>query len=287
MSAERVYEAIECEQRGRVRIIRLNRPEQLNSLNRTITDDLHDELARCNDDASVGAIIVTGNGRAYCAGADMSIFSSGPSETSTKDSPAHQDPSNPLRRTWSPEFLAAECKPLIAAVNGLAVGGGLTHLLWFDAIVASTEARFSMRFAAIGVTPEISSSWALPRIVGMQKAREMMLTGRIYTAEEAKDFGLVHRIVGPDELIDEAVALAAEIASNPPRTVQLIRRMIFDDYFAGDILSVRVNSDRAWQQAQANREFVEAFRAKAEKREPRFHDAKYMDQLRRDRASGM
>ena len=135
----------------------------------------------------------------------------------------------PGAHPWTPEFLAVECKPLIAAVNGIALGIGLTSILWYDAIVASTEARFSMRFAAIGLTPEVSSSWMLPRVIGLHNAKEMMLTGRIYSAQDALELGLVRRLVEPDQLLPEAIALGQEIAANPASTLRTVKKMTFDD----------------------------------------------------------
>ena len=162
------WEFIEVERQERVGIVRFNRPDRMNAFNAELAAELYQALEEFNADPSIGAIVTTGNGRAYSAGADLSARMTG-------------DFTRTQRRTdlnpWTPEFLAVECKPLIAAVNGIALGIGLTSILWYDAIVASTEARFSMRFAAIGLTPEFSSTWSLARVIGIQNAKEMMLTG--------------------------------------------------------------------------------------------------------------
>ena len=125
---------------------------------------------------------------------------------------------------WQPEFLAVECKPLIAAVNGIALGIGLTSILWYDAIVASTAARFSMRFAAIGLTPEVSSSWMLPRVIGLHNAKEMMLTGRIYSAQEALELGLVRGWSSPTNCCPRRSRSARRSPRTPRRRCARSRR---------------------------------------------------------------
>ncbi len=257
---------IELERDGRVGIIRFNRPEVLNAFNAEMTRELQEALDELNADAGIGAIVTTGNGRAYSSGSDIG------------GAPSQPDP-GPAHDIWDPEFLAADSKPLIAAVNGLAIGMGLTTILWWDTIIASTEARFSMRFAAIGLTPELSSAWILPHIIGVQNAREMMLTGRIYGAQEALELGLVRRVVEPDRLLPEATALAQEIAANPVSTLRRVKSMVYRDYFAPDIEAVKQNSHDNFQAALRTPERQEALLAFREKRDPRFDDAEYMEQL--------
>ena len=186
------WEFIEVERQERVGIVRFNRPDRMNAFNAELAAELYQALEEFNADPGIGAIVTTGNGRAYSAGADLSARMTGDFTRTQRRTGLHP---------WTPEFLAVECKPLIAAVNGIALGIGLTSILWYDAIVASTEARFSMRFAAIGLTPEFSSTWSLARVIGIQNAKEMMLTGRIYSAQEALELGLVHRLVEPDRLL--------------------------------------------------------------------------------------
>ncbi len=260
------WRTIEIERDGRVGIVRLNRPEVLNAFNAEMTRELQEALDELNADTAIGAIVTTGNGRAYSSGSDI-----GAAPSSSDPGPAHD--------IWDPEFLAAESKPLIAAVNGLAIGMGLTTILWWDTILASTEARFSMRFAAIGLTPELSSAWILPRIIGVQNAREMMLTGRIYSAQEALELGIVRRVVEPERLLPEATALAQEIAANPTSTLRRVKSMLYRDYFAADIEAVKQNSGENFQAALRTPERHEALLAFREKRDPRFHDVDYMELL--------
>lgn len=265
------WETIETERQGRVGIVRFNRPDRLNAINDVIMGEVWDAFTEFNADPDIGAIVTTGNGRAYSAGADLGARAAG-NFGPVKMPPAH-------KRPFAPEFMARECKPLIAAVNGIALGIGMTSILWYDAIVASTEARFSMRFAALGLVPEVSSTWSLPRIVGIQNAKEMMLTGRIYSAQEARDMGLVYRLVEPDRLLQEAVALGEEIAANPSTTLRTIKEMTFRDFFAPDIEAVKENSGTNFAASRQTPEHREAVRAFTEKRTPRFHDVDYMRQV--------
>jgi 2-(1,2-epoxy-1,2-dihydrophenyl)acetyl-CoA isomerase len=260
------YETIEVEQQGRVRIIRFNRPEKLNANNATLSAEFEEAIEEANADPDVGAIVSTGNGRAYCSGADLS-----------GDRQPGREPRAPGRPFYE---LAAESKPIIGAINGAAVGVGITRALFFDTLIASTEARFSFRFAAIGFVPELGSTWMLPKIVGLHRAREMMLTGRIYSAQEVLQMGLVYRVVEPDRLIAEALALGEEIAANPPSTVRQIKQTMWADLITHDGFDdVWTRSNEAFRESTRSLEAREAIAAFREKRKPRFHDAEYMRQL--------
>lgn len=261
------WEFIEVEREGRVGIIRFNRPDRLNAMGTEIGSEIYYAFEEFNADPDIGAIVTTGNGRAYSSGADLSARMSGEAESA---------PRRPAMSPWVPEYLALRCKPLIAAVNGVAVGVGLTSLLWYDSIIASTQARFSMRFAAIGLTPELGSAWALPRIVGLPNAKEMMLTGKIYNAQEALEFGLVHRLVEPDQLVSEAIALGEEIAANPASTLRTIKEMTYHELFSPSYETTDRRSTSIFNAARETAEHREAVRAFAEKRSPRFHDVDYM-----------
>ena len=261
------WEFIEVEREGRVGIVRFNRPDRLNAMGTEIGTEIYYAFEEFNADPDIGAIVTTGNGRAYSSGADLSARMSGEAESA---------PRRPSMSPWVPEYLALRCKPLIAAVNGVAVGVGITSLLWYDSIVASTDARFSMRFAAIGLTPELGSAWALPRIVGLPNAKEMMLTGKIYNAQEALEFGLVHRLVEPDQLMPEAIRLAEEIAANPASTLRTIKEMTYHELFSPSYETTDRRSTSTFNAALQTPEHREAVRAFAEKRSPRFHDREHM-----------
>ena len=260
------WQFIEVERDGRVGIIRFNRPDRMNAMGTEIGSEIYHQLEEFNADPDIGAIVTTGNGRAYSSGADLSARMGGDFERSGE----------PTVSPWTPEYLALRCKPLIAAVNGIALGVGITSLLWYDSIVASTEARFSMRFAAIGLTPELGSAWALPRLIGLHNAKQMMLTGKIYSAQEALEFGLVHRLVEPDQLVPEAVALAQEIAANPASTLRTIKELAYNELYSPSYETTDKRSTSTFNAALQTVEHREAIRAFAEKRTPRFHDASHM-----------
>ncbi len=274
------YEAIAVERHGRVEVIRFNRPEAMNSFSVTQTREWVDALERANDDPDVGVIVSTGTGRAYSAGADMGGFA----RRQAGDAP---DPSQapPRRHAFDPHFLAT-CKPIIGAINGFAIGMGFTGPLNFDVLLASTDAKFSARFAAIGLTPEIHSTWLLPKIIGLHKAKEMMLTGRIYSAEDALELGMVHRLYPPEELLPAAIALGEEIARNPEVTLRKIKELVWQDLREGtDFEVVAHRSSTTFSAALLSAEAREAVRAFGEKRQPRFHDAEHMETMRAEAAA--
>lgn len=267
------YETIQVEREGRVGIVRWNRPETLNAFNQTMYAEWVEAYDAFNADPSIGAVVTTGNGRAYSSGADIGGFErtfTGGEEPVVRE-PAHAP--------FDPWYLA-EGKPTIAAVNGVSIGIGFTSILWFDTIIASTEARFSARFAAIGLTPELSSSWLLPRLIGLQRAKEMMLTGRIWSAEEARQLGLVREVVEPEELLSRAVALASEIANNPDSSLRVIKRMMMEDLLATDLSTIERRSTENFAAGRKSPEHREALLALREKRPPRYHDDAYMAEVR-------
>ena len=262
------YETIEVDRSGRVGIIRLSRPDVLNAFNATMYREWGHAADAFNADPAIGAIVTTGNGRAYSSGADIGGF-----ERTFTGGPGNQEEGS--RSPFDPDRLAAS-KPLIAAVNGVAVGIGLTSILWFDRIVASTQARFSMRFAAIGLTPELNSQWLLPRLIGLHNAKEMMLTGRIYSAAEAKALGLVRHVVEPDELMPTAIALAAEVAANPIETLRAIKGAIHQDMQLTEMAQTEKRSTALFGESRKTAVHREALLAIRERRAPRFHDAAHM-----------
>lgn len=277
---EASYETIVVERDGRVGIVRWNRPGQLNAMSRTLQAEWIEAYDTFNEDPSIGAVVTTGIGRAYSSGADIGEF-----EQTLQPAGAQPPGKIPAHAPFAPWYMA-EGKPTIAAVNGVAIGIGLTSILWHDGILASTNARFSARFAAIGLTPELLSSWVLPKIVGLNNAREMLLTGRIWTAAEAKELGLVREVVEPDDLMPRAVALAAEIASNPDRTLRTIKRMVMEDLLATDLSTIERRSVQEFAAARLSVEHREGLRAFREKRPPRFHDRDYMSDLAASVAGG-
>jgi enoyl-CoA hydratase/carnithine racemase len=249
-----------------------NRPDSLNSFNRAMYAEWIEAYDAFNADPTIGAVVCTGNGRAYSAGADISGFER---SFTGGDAPVEKLPPHEAFEPW----YMADGKPTIAAVNGVAVGIGFTSILWYDVILASTNARFSARFAAIGLTPELSSSWMLPRLVGLQRAKEMMLTGRIWGAEDARNLGLVREVVEPEDLLPRAIELATEISNNPASTLKIIKRMMMEDLLASDLSTIERRSGGNFSESRKTVQHREALLALREKRPPRYHDNEYMAEL--------
>ena len=228
------FETIRTALDGPVLTITLHRPERLNAFNATMRAELIAALDAADADDAVRAIIVTGEGRGFCAGADLAD-GAGRFDYSTR--PGVIGPDGTV--DWGAEAIRDsggllalrifQClKPVIAAVNGPAVGVGATMQLPMDIRLASANARFGFVFARRGLVPEACSSWFLPRIVGISRAMEWAATGRVFGADEALAAGLVRSVHPPDDLLPAARALALEIASNTaPVAVALTRQMMW------------------------------------------------------------
>ena len=206
------YEQIQYAVENGIATITLNRPEKLNAFTGTMMNELIDVFARINKDDAVRCVIVTGSGRAFCAGADLSAGAKTFDYDAREDRPEKQgggrgasiDWSNPALRDGGGRVTLQifEClKPVIAAVNGPAVGIGVTMQLPMDIRIASDTARFGFVFARRGIVPEACSSWFLPRLVGIQTAAEWCYSGRVFDAQEALARGLVSRVVKPEALL--------------------------------------------------------------------------------------
>jgi enoyl-CoA hydratase/carnithine racemase len=233
------YSTIRYEVAGKILTITLNRPEKLNAFTSQMMMDLLDAFDRADRDDAIGAIIVTGEGRAFCAGADLSAGAA-TFDYAKSGSRAH-DPGSPVGADgeidWSHPAIRDtagqvtlrifDClKPVIGAINGPAVGAGATMPLAMDIRVASKTARFGYVFSRRGIVPEACSSWFLPRIVGISQALEWSLSGRVFDAEEALSGGLVRSLHEPEELLTVARTIAREIVDNAaPVSAALIRQM--------------------------------------------------------------
>ncbi len=217
------YETLTAEIEDGLLTLTLNRPDRLNAVNAQMIGEYLEALDAADSDDAVRAVVVTGAGRAFCAGADLS---SGPGAFDRAAPPPgarHRDGGGRVSLR-----LFDMKKPVIAAVNGPAVGFGVTQILPMDIRLASTEARFGLVFARRGVVMEAASSWFLPRLVGMQRAMEWAATGRVFSAAEALEGGLVRSLHAPEDLLPAARALGREIADNTsPMSVALCRQMMW------------------------------------------------------------
>jgi 2-(1,2-epoxy-1,2-dihydrophenyl)acetyl-CoA isomerase len=268
------YETLLYETRGPVAIVTLNRPEKLNAWTLTMEDEFIDAVQTVAHDPSLNVMIVTGAGRGFCAGADLGAFAEAlaPSGTEAPGSAAVSPLIEPVSSPEVPHALMMG-KPAIAAINGAAVGVGLTMALACDIRIASTAARFSARFVRVGLNPECGSTRYLPLVAGFANALVLALTGRIIDAEEAHRRGLVERVVEPERLLDEALALADEIASGPVDAVWMAKRLLHQNALEQDLRRVVTLEGMAIRELRALPGHAEAVRAFMEKREPDFRRA--------------
>jgi len=260
------YEEIRYDVRDAVLTITLHRPDRLNAFTTRMMHELIDAFDQADADDAVRAIIVTGAGRAFCAGADLG--GGGDTFNYRGEEPIDRHRDGGGRVTLR---IFESKKPVIAAINGAAVGVGATMTLPMDVRIAARGARMGFVFARRGIVPEACSSWFLPRLVGISRAMEWVATGRVFPAEEALAGGLITHLVAPEALLDTARGLAREIADNTSAVAvalarQLLWRMLGADH---PLEAHRVDSKCirwAGQQADA-REGVTAF---LEKRPARF-----------------
>ncbi len=228
------YDFIKADIDNKVLTLTMNRPDKLNAFTHLMADEMIDVFQKANHDDEVRAIIVTGEGRAFCAGADLSGGGSGKGGGGTFNYGEYStslDVTETKIRDYGGRLTLAiyDCwKPVIAAVNGPAVGIGATMQLPMDIRLASTASKFGFVFTRRGIVPEACSSWFLPRLVGPQQALDWMLSGRVFDAEEAKDGGLVHELLAPEDLLPRAMEKAREIADQCSAvSAVMVRQMIW------------------------------------------------------------
>ncbi len=210
------FEHILVETRGRVGLVTLNRPKQLNALNDALMEELGAALQAFDADDAVGAVVLTGSAKAFAAGADIGAMA--------KWSYMEVYKSDYITRNW--ETLRSVRKPVIAAVAGFALGGGCELAMMCDFIIAADDARFGQPEIKLGIIPGAGGTQRLPRAVGKAKAMDLVLTGRMMNAEEAERAGLVSRIVAADKLVDEAVAVAATICEYSLPAVMMAKEAV-------------------------------------------------------------
>jgi enoyl-CoA hydratase len=210
------YENILCETRGRVGLVTLNRPKQLNALNDALMNELGAALHAFEADDAIGAMVITGSAKAFAAGADIGAMAS--------YTFADVYRGNYIGRNW--ETIRAIRKPVIAAVGGFALGGGCELAMMCDIVIAADDARFGQPEIKLGIIPGAGGTQRLPRAVGKAKAMDMILTGRMMNAEEAERSGLVSRVVPAASLVDEAVAVAAAICEFSLPSVMMAKEAV-------------------------------------------------------------
>jgi len=256
--------------------ITLNRPEKLNAFTARMMKELIEVFDVTDGDDAVKAVIVTGAGRAFCAGADLSAGGATFDRTNPQALEREEGKVGDIYRDGGGRVtlrMYDSLKPIIGAINGAAVGVGVTMQLPMDIRMASTEARFGFVFARRGITPEACSSWFLPRLVGLQTALEWCYTGRVFSAQEAHERGLVRSLHAPEDLLPAARALAREIADNTaPVSVALTRQLLWRMAGADHPMEAHKADSRAIQSRGAAADAKEGVGSFLEKRAPAYPD---------------
>jgi len=255
------FETILQEQRDDVVLLTLNRPDRLNAWTPLMSAELTEAIEAADAERSVGAVVVTGAGRAFCAGADISaVFDAQLQGDSAAAVPQGRDWISLIRST----------KPIVAAVNGPVIGMGLTMILPFDRIVVARGAKLSVRFVKMGLVPELASSLFLPVRCGWGVASDLMLSGRTLLADEALALRIVDEVVEPDAVLDAAIERARSYGENPTPQLRWIKELLTKNANETDPVAAQGRELAALAQAYATPEHKEAVAAFLEKRPPVF-----------------
>jgi len=264
------YKTIHFTEDDSIGLITLNRPEKLNAFNAKMMAEMLDVFDLIDSKDSIKAVIITGEGRAFCAGADLSAGA----DTFNSEFDTSAEFSEDFRRD-SGGILTLRMynclKPIVIACNGDAVGIGASLQLAADIRIASTASRFGFVFAKRGIVPDACSSWFLPRIVGISKALELCFSGEIFSAEDALKFGMVNYLYEPDELMNASKEIAKKLFSNTaPVSVALTRHMIWDMSSATSPEDAHIIDSKAIDSRGASKDAAEGVMSFLEKREAEY-----------------
>lgn len=251
-----------------VAVITLNRPDRLNSWGADISRGVYAAFDRAEADSAVRAIVLTGNGRGFCAGAYMGDMASlGNSISGDTDV-------SKLVGERHPYFLTELRKPVIAAINGACVGIGLTHALMCDVRFAAAGAKFATAFPRRGLIGEYGITWILPRLAGWGASADLLLSGRTFLAEEALQLGLVKEVVAPEDLLPRALEYAEDLARHcSPASMAVIKRQLYGDAH-DDVRDVSARAEGLMHESMVRPDLIEGITAFFEKRPPNFPSLK-------------
>jgi enoyl-CoA hydratase/carnithine racemase len=250
-----------------VAVLTLNRPERMNGWGGGLATMFYERLDDAEADPNVRAIVLTGSGRAFCAGADMGDLTT--ISAATVDAAADTDVGK-LVGARHPHFVMTMRKPVIAAINGACAGMGLTMALACDVRFAADGAKFTTSFARRGLIAEYGIAWILPRVVGRGVALDLLLSGRVFFADEAARLGLVNDVVAPDELLPRAIAYAEDIAANcAPSSLAVIKQQVYADTMR-DVFEASDDAEKLMHESMQRPDFIEGITSFFEKRPPNF-----------------
>jgi enoyl-CoA hydratase/carnithine racemase len=261
------YQEIRFEKQENVGILTLNKPERLNAIGATLRNEVHTCIGEARNDDDVRVLIVTGSGRGFCSGADLSGLAGGPPPRGESQN-ERLDEDGWVGR-WAKLFFNFD-KPVIAAVNGIAAGAGMSTALAADVRIGSEHARFKTVFIERSLSPDSGMSYFLPRIVGYARAADLVFTSRTVVAEEAFRLGLLDRLVGHDVLLEEAVRFASEMTQWPPLALRVSKRVLQRNFEADIDDALRYESSSLAMARRATNDAREAFLAFSEKRKPKY-----------------
>lgn len=251
--------------RDGVGVITFNRPQRLNSWGPDIAAGFYAAIDQAEADPEVRAILVTGTGRGFCAGADLGGGTQPGPDTDASGTDVSQ-----LVGERPPHFLTALRKPVIAAINGSCVGIGLTHALMCDIRFAAAGAKFATAFTRRGLVAEHGITWILPRLTGWGAAMDLLLSGRTFLAEEACELGVVNHVVPPEQLQERAMAYAQDIATNcSPASLAVIKGQVYRDAL-DDVAAVSARAETLMYESLARPDLIEGITSFFEKRPPNF-----------------
>ena len=250
-----------------VAVLTFNRPERMNAWGHGLSTGFYACIDRAESDPDVRVIVVTGSGRAFCAGADMGNLDS--ISATTVESAGKTDVSA-LVAAKHPYFLTQLNKPVIVAINGAVAGMGLSQALFADIRFAAAGAKFTTSFARRGLIAEYGISWILPRLIGWAKATELLLSGRTFRAEEALELGLVTKVFPPEELMGEVLAYADDMARNcSPTSLAVMKQQLYADA-ALEMVETSNKAEKLMHDSMKRTDFIEGITAFFQKRPPNF-----------------
>lgn len=263
------FESIKLAISKGVATLTLNRPDKLNAMNPTLLEESAGVLKKLNENDGVKVMILTGSGRGFCSGADLSGPVSG--IDMNQHGIGRREKLEPFVRFGVLiRELERFAKPTIAAVNGIAAGGGLALALACDLRIAAEDARFSAIFVRRGLVPDCGTTFYLPRAIGTARALELMWTGEIIGARDAERFGLVNRVVPGENLLPEAKKMALRLAESPSISIELTKKLVYEGLKANSVMAQLMSEDYAQYVCRQTEDVREGRASFLEKRPPRF-----------------